>query len=121
MAEIIDRELDGVAVYDYAAVGDAVGVAADGCSEVALVVLGEIGADAVEAEHHVAELAVAVGHHHRDDAAAVVGDAYLHAGGVLKRVEAHLLAVNLRGELLRVEAGGCGLGLLLCRASGRDE
>ncbi len=65
VAEIIGRKLDCVTVDYETALIDAVGIAADGCAEVSLVVFGKVGCDAVESENDIARLAVAVGYHQR--------------------------------------------------------
>jgi hypothetical protein len=82
---VVGRELVGMAAQLELSLGDAVAVASDGRAEVG----GEreVGGEPVEAEGHVAELAVAVGHdefHHRR---AVIHDADAHAVFVGQGVE----------------------------------
>ena len=89
---VIGRHVVFPAVQRERAPGDAVGIAADERSEkgAALQIRGrEVILQPVEAQHHVAELAVAVGHLERDDDAAVIGDAGLAAAGVTQGVDLH--------------------------------
>ena len=104
VAEVVDGELSGVAVDDEASVVDTVGVASYGGAEVGLVVLGKIGLYAVESEHDILWVAVAVGHDERDYASAVVGDAGFHSVVVGKDVERGGLAVDGSCEFIGVES-----------------
>ena len=94
---VVDRQRVFLAVERELALGDAVAVAADQRAEVRAVldVIGQV----VVAEHHVAEVAVAVGHLQEDDEAAVIADAGLGALVVAQRVEVH------RGAVLRLAEG----------------
>ena len=64
--------------------------------------------DAVVSEDDVGHLAVLVGHHDRDEAAAPVGNASLGTFGILEDVEAGRLACDLGFKLGFVQPGeGC--------------
>ena len=87
-------------------VGDTVAVATDEGTKVARAV--DIGLDAVVSEDDVGHLAVLVGHHDRDEAAAPVGNASLGTFGILEDVEAGRLACDLGFKLGFVQPGeGC--------------
>ena len=55
------------------------------------------------AENHIAKLACAVGNHKRYYAAAVVGDARLHAGWIRKHIERGLFSVLSAFEIPGIE------------------
>ncbi len=103
VAEVIDRQLDGVAVDGQTAVVDTVGITSDSRAKVCLVVFGQIGLDAVKAQHYVAHLAVASRHFESHDAAAIVGYGYLHACTALDAVEGCGFAVHFRYKFSRVD------------------
>jgi hypothetical protein len=87
-------------------VGDTVAVATDEGTEVARAV--DIGLDAVVSEDDVGHLAVLVGHHDRDEAAAPVGNASLGTFGILEDVEVGRFPINLCFKLGFVQPGeGC--------------
>ena len=109
--------LDEVVLYaidsEFALV-DTVGKAADSGTKVrrCLAVEVGIGLHIVEAKHYVLELAVAIGSHDADDAAAKVGDAYLHAVLVGEGVEGSWLTIDGIDELFWVKARSCKIDLL---------
>lgn len=110
MAEIVLRQLHRVAVDDEAAVVDAVGIAAYRCAEVGGHVL--VVGDVVKTQNHIAQLAVAVGYHERDDASAEIGDADLHADGIFQGIEGYRFPVDDGIEVGGVETRAGGLALL---------
>ena len=89
VSEVVRRQLDKRAVDCYLSLVDAVGVASDGCPEVAWNVL--VVCDAVESQHHVGHCAVLVGNHNRNDAASEIGDAHFHAVMVFQCIESDRL------------------------------
>ena len=84
---VIDRQGVFLAVERELAFGNPVPVTPDHGAEVGgvLDVIGQV----VVAEHHITEVAVAVGHFQEDDQAAVVADAGLGALVIAQRVEVH--------------------------------
>ena len=88
---VIDRQGVFLAVERKLAFGNPVPVTPDHRAEVRAVldVIGQV----VVAEHHVPELAVAVGHLQEDDQTAVIADAGLGALVVAQREEVHRRAV----------------------------
>ena len=111
VAEVVDGELYGVAADWEPAVVYAVGIAAYGCAEVCLVVLGIVCLNAVESEHYVAQVAVRARCHQRHDAAAEVGHAHLHAVVVGQSIEVDGLAVAGIGKRLGVQTALGQFGL----------
>ena len=90
---IVDGQLILLAVEVELALGNAVAVAADEGAEERLGAVDQ-AVDVVVALDDVGYVAVAVGHHNRNDGTTIVGDAYLIAGGILEDVETNLLAGN---------------------------
>ena len=105
MAEVVLWELDFLAVDLDLTVLDAVGIAADGCSEVRGRVL-DVGIllDIVEAENHILRIVILVGHHDGNNTSTEIGDAHFHSVGVLQRVECHGLFIDYCVESCRVES-----------------
>ena len=81
--EIVLRQVIFHPVKGELALGDAVGIAADGGAEVGLVVLGIVVLDLVEAQHHVTLYPVLVRQDDGHDTGAEVGDGHFHPGFVL--------------------------------------
>src|SRR5207245_1370010 len=96
---VVDGELVFLPVQREAALGDAVGVAAD--DGAVRGPPGHVLIHALVAEHHVAELPALVRHQDLDDLGALVGNLHDHARTVLQHVE----------------IGGPGIDLLLKRLS----
>src|SRR5260370_39022079 len=86
----------GFAVEDELSMADAVSVAANERSEIALV--GSIAAGVVVAEEDIGELAVAVRHFQRDDRAAIVGDGGFRAAFRGKHIKIDRPAVGSFAE-----------------------
>ncbi len=80
VAEVIDRETDGITVYDKAPMVDAVSITTDSRSKIRLVVFGIISRNAVKTENHITHLPVTVRYHKRNDTATVVGNVSLYPG-----------------------------------------
>lgn len=108
---IVDRELVALAVKGELPLGDTVAVATDEGTEVAALctVLLVVG-DVVMAEAYVAQCVLLVGHHDADDAAAEVGEAYLHA--VLIGQDIECCAVGLEVGRVKARLGELRCGLL---------
>ena len=104
VAEIVDRQLDGVSVDGQTAMVDAVGITSDGCSEVGLVILGKISLYAVKTQHYIAHPAIASRHLKSHNASAIVGDGHFHAAAALDAVEGGGLAVDFRHKLFGINA-----------------
>ena len=108
VAEVVGRQLDFLAGDGELAFVDAVGIAADGGSEVAGAVDGvSILLDVVVAKHNVDEGAILVSCHQRDDASAKVGDAHFHTALVGERVQFYRLAVDggIKGGRIKARKG----------------
>ena len=104
VAEVVDGKLYRVTVKHEAAFVYAVGISADRGAEVGLVDFREISLYAVESEYDIAKISIAVGHHYRHHASAVVGDAYFHSLSVDKSIECSAVAPELGLEGIGVEA-----------------
>ena len=114
VTEVVLRELVLHTVQREFALTDAVGVTANRSTEVRRD--GLVARDLVKAQHHVAQLARAVGYHHRYDAATEGGDAYLHAVGILQGVELGRLIADRGLEIGRIETRQGRLVLLRAAA-----
>src|SRR5690606_21280143 len=95
-------QLVAYAVQGEGAAGDPIAVAADQAAEVG--VLGQVGLQPVEAEHHIADLAAAIGHAESPNQAAVADHLDLHPAAPAQRVELHLRSVAGHPEDLAVDA-----------------
>ena len=87
---------------------DAAHITAHHAAEVLL--LARIVIDVVEAQHHVAQMAFLVGHHHRHHTGTIVGDACFQAI-VGQGVEGSLLAIDSGDKAVGTQTRECGRSL----------
>ena len=76
---IVNGELISGVAKSKATMVNTVGIAADGGTKIALIVLRIVAGHIVEAKHYIAQGVLLVRHHDGDDTASIVGDTYLHA------------------------------------------
>jgi hypothetical protein len=105
---VVDRQLVGFAVQAEGAAGDPVAEPADQGPEVGIAL--DVALQVVEAERHVVELAVAVGHPDRLYDPAVGQDGHFHPVGVGQGVDIDLGAVGQRAERVLTHTQRARLG-----------
>ena len=94
---VVLLQLDCVAIEDEATHVDAVRIAAYARTIVSGLL--EVLCNVVKAQYDVDERVVLVGHHQRDNACTIIGDANFHALVTLKGVELHSVAIDDSVEL----------------------
>ena len=117
VAEIVLRQLYGIAVDDKATVVDAVGITTHRSTEVRRNI--HIIIDVIKSQNDIAHFAVTVGNHDRDDTSAEIGNAYLHARGVFQCIKSNLFSIDDGCKVRRIQTRKCFIRLL--RTSSQQE